>query len=173
MIRKLLAVFTLLTLLAGCKKDESTRSSGIDTIDNTVYKTTTYYSLGFSFSMAKKISNLSVPGPDITLYLDNSNSFSFLTNNYLPSIYKIGDYSDQAAAVSAFNGLKTIGTYQWKDIADQLSANQVWIYRSNDEKYTKIRIISTLNEVRDGKSYGECTFEWLSQPDGSLTFPAK
>ena len=58
-------------------------------------------------------------------------------------------------------------------MADPINANQVWVYRTGTETYAKIRIISTVNEIRDDMPYGECTFEWVYQPDGSLTFPGK
>jgi hypothetical protein len=66
----------------------------------------------------------------------------------------------------------------WTDFADPVKPNQVWIYRSQGEKYAKIRIISTVNErrkdtsaLRDSVDYAECTFEWVYQPDGTITFP--
>jgi hypothetical protein len=58
-------------------------------------------------------------------------------------------------------------------MADPVTENQVWIYRSGNEKYAKIRIISTVNEIRENLPFGECRFEWLYQPDGSKTFPAR
>ena len=58
-------------------------------------------------------------------------------------------------------------------MADPVIANQVWVYRTGTETYAKIRIISTVNETRDDLPYGECTFEWVYQPDGSTTFPVK
>jgi hypothetical protein len=172
-------VFTLLALfiiLPGCTKKETIRTSGTDTIDNTVYQSTTYYAFGFSFSQAKKISNLVTPWPDIVLFVNNDNPVSRLTlqtENFKPSFYKLGDYPDAATAISAFNNLKTVGAYQWVDMADPVADNQVWVYRSNSEYYAKIRIISTVIDKTLTPVYGKCTFEWLYQPEGSLTFPGK
>jgi hypothetical protein len=56
-------------------------------------------------------------------------------------------------------------------MADPIKDNQVWIYKSGTETYTKFRIISTVNETRSNVPYGECTFQWVYQPDGSTTFP--
>jgi hypothetical protein len=174
---KRLSLFLLLFQgLISCTKVEDTRTSGTDTIDNTTYQSTTYYVYGFSFSQAKQVSTMKNPGPDITIYVNQDNTPFRLTlqsNNLNPSFFRIGDYADEAAAKTAFDNLKTVPAAQWTDMADPIAPNQVWIYRSGDEKYAKIRIVSTKNEVRQLIPYGECTFQWVFQPDGSTTFPAK
>lgn len=166
-----------LSALSGCTKVEPTRTSGIDTIDNTTYQSTTYFVYGFSFSKAKLVSTNTNPGPDIIVYVNIDNLPHRLTlqaNNLKPSFYKVGDFADEETARSAFNNLKTVSVSQWEDMADPINANQVWVYRTGgSECYAKIRISSTKNEIRNIIPYGECTFEWLYQPDGSLTFPGK
>jgi hypothetical protein len=176
MKRSILFLFLALLVFSGCRKDDATRTSGIDSIDNTIYGTGPYYAKGFSFSGATKISTLDNPGPDIVIYVNSVNTVSTLTfqaNNLDPSFYKIGDYPDAASAITAFNDLKSVGTYQWVDMAEPVNSNQVWLYRSGNEQYAKIRIISTKNEIRNNLPFGECTFQWVYQPDGSLTFPGK
>jgi hypothetical protein len=176
MKRTLVILLTSILLAVGCKKDDTPRTSGIDTIDNTLYGTGPYYANGFSFSKAAKISTLENPGPDIIIYVNIDQPPSRLTfqaNNLKPSFYKAGDYADEGAAKSAFDNLKTVPAAQWVDMADPIADNQVWIYRSGSEHYTKIRIISTVNEIRENINYGECRFEWRYQPDGSSTFPSK
>lgn len=163
-------------MLYGCTKAEPTRTSGIDTIDNIIYSPNDPYVYGFSFSAAKLISTKSDPGPDIVLFVSKENNISRLTlqaNNLKPSFYKAGDYQDEQTAISAFKDLKTIDVPQWQEMADPVAVNQVWIYRTGRDKYTKFRVVSTKNEIRDLISYGECTFEWLYQADGSLTFSGK
>jgi hypothetical protein len=178
-MKRLLFIFLLfLTILSGCKKAETIPTSGTDTIDNTGYQNaTTYYALGFSFSQAKKISNLSQPGPDITLIVNQDNPAStrltLMVDNFKRSYFKIGDFTNEVSSVAAFNNLKTVGTYQWVDLADTIKANQVWLYRTGRDQYAKFRIVSAKNEVRNSKPYGECTFQWVFQPDGSSTFPGK
>lgn len=162
----------ILAFFTGCTKVEPVRTSGIDKIDNTVYQSTSYYSYGFSFSTAKLVSNVSQTC-DIVLYVNSDNPtrrITFQANNLKPSFYKLGDYADEAAAIAAFDNLKTVSVTTWSDMADPVSPNQVWIYRSGSDKYTKIRIISTVNEIRSTLPYGECTFRWVYQPDGSATF---
>ena len=165
-----------LSVFAACTKPEPIRTSGIDTIDNTIYKTSGYFAYGFSFDKANLITTNANPGPDLILFINTDNLVSRLTfqvNSLNPSFYKSGDYADEAAAMAAFDNLKTVSVTQWLDMADPILPNQVWIYRSGGDKYAKIRIISTKNEMRLNIPYGECTFQWVYQTDGSLTFPAK
>lgn len=176
MKKTLFILLGIFLILAGCTKKEPTRTSGIDTIDNITYFSTTYFNYGFSFSSAKLRSTNLNPGPDITLYVNVDNitpRLTLQTNNLKPSFYKYGDFADETTAKSAFDNLKTVSVPQWTDMADPINASQVWIYRSGTDTYTKFRIISTVNETRQSIPYGECSFQWVYQPDGSLTFPGK
>ena len=176
MKRTLYIILAMVFALPACTKTEPTRTSGTDKIDNITYQSSTYYVYGFSFSQAKLISTINNPGPDITMYVNVDNLPARLTlqaNNLKPSFSKVGDFADETAAITAFNNLKTVSVTQWSDMADPVKANQVWIYRSGSEYYTKFRIVSTVNEIRQTIPYGECTFQWVYQPDGSSTFPGK
>lgn len=173
---KKLSYILLLFIIAlvSCEKDIKVRTSGTDTIDNTTYTGATYFVYGFSFSTGKLVSTESNPGPDITVYVNKDNTPYRLTlqaNNLKPSFYKVGDYADENSAKAAFDDLKSISVSQWTDMADPVAPNQVWVYRSGAEEYTKIRITSTINEMRQLIAYGECTFQWVHQPDGTMTFP--
>ena len=176
MKRLFIILIISLALIAGCKKDEAVRTSGTDTIDNIILKSNTYYAIGFSFSKSAKVSTLENPGPDIVLYVDSDSQppkLSFQANNFLDSFSKYGEFADAATASQAFNSIASLPSVTWTGIADALRANQVWIYRTTAEQYAKIRIISVVNETRNSIPYGECTFEWVFQPDGSTTFPVK
>ena len=174
-MKRPVVIFSIIMLvLAACTKVEPTRTSGTDTIDNITYSGTTFFVYGFSFSTAKLVSTESNPGPDIIVYVNKDNTPYRLTlqaNNLKPSFYKVGDFADETAATAAFENLKTVSVTQWEEMADPIEENQVWIYRSNAETYTKLRIVSTVNEMRQLIAYGECRFQWVHQPDGSLTFP--
>ena len=178
-MRKIAVIFfVIFSILQSCTKKEPTRTSGVDTIDNITYFSTTYYQYGFSFSSASLVSTNLNPGPDITIYVNvdtvTKPRLTLQTNKYKPSFYKVDDFPDEATAKSAFDNLKTVPVAQWLYMADPINANQVWIYRSSEtEHYTKIRIVSIVNQTRQGVAYGECSFQWVYQPDGSLTFPAK
>jgi hypothetical protein len=177
-MKKMVYIFlTLLIILPGCTKKEPTRTSGIDTIDNTNHFSTTYFQYGFSFSGANLVATYPSPGPDITLIVNFNDTgtprLTLQADNLLPSFYKVGDFADETTAKSAFDNLKTVSVTQWQNIADPIIPNQVWIYRSGTAHYAKIRIVSIVNETRQSVPYGECTFQWVYQPDGTSTFPGK
>ena len=175
MKRSIIILSALLLVLSGCTKKEPVRTSGTDTIDNITYFSVTYYNYGFSFSKAKLVSTNVNPGPDITLFVTQDNSgnpiLTLQADNLNPSFYKVGDYADEASAKTAFDNLKTVSVSQWQDMANPVTNNQIWIYRSGTNNYTKFRIVSTVNETRQSVPYGECSFQWEYQPDGTTTFP--
>jgi hypothetical protein len=168
--------FLFAAVLISCTKPEPTPTSGISTIDNTIYKPLDPFVYGFTFSKAELVSTKANPGPDILLFVNIDNSQHRLTlqaNNLKPSYYKVGEFADEAAAKTVFDNLKTFSATEWLDMADPIIANQVWLCRTGNDCYAKIRIISTINEVRQLVPYGECTFQWQYQPDGSSTFQDK
>lgn len=167
----LILLATLLSLIS-CGKDDTIETSGTVTIDNTRFLSQTYYVYGFLFSQAKLVTTTATTPPDITVDSDGTNIF-FQANNFKPSFHKSGEYADEASAKTAFSSLTTASITQWEEWANPIKANQVWIYRSGSEHYAKIRIISIVSEIRSDRPYAECTFEWVYQPDGTLTFPEK
>lgn len=177
MIKRLLLIIVFFgTVISGCTKVEPTRTSGTDTIDNIIYQPNDPFVYGFSFSIASLVSTKANPKPDILLYVNVDNLPHRLTlqvSSLKPSFFKVGDFADEATAKAAFDNLKTVSVTQWTDMADPLLSNQVWIFRTGADRYVKIRIKNTVNEVRQLIPYGECTFQWLYQPDGSSTFPGK
>ncbi len=99
--------------------------------------------------------------------------FILQTGAGLNGFYLAGEYADEATARQAFNNLTAPVVTQWEEWANPVKPNQVWVYRSADEHYAKIRIASVFSESRSPRNYAECTLEWVYQPDGSLTFPGK
>ena len=170
----LLAIFLILT---GCKKDKTPSLSGTVTIDNNLEGNdkTGYYAYGFSFVLAKKVSTVDNPPPDITIDNDGTPANLVLqANNFKDSFYKAGEFADATAAQQAFKNLTSLPVPQpayWSEWAYLIKPNQIWIYRSGTEHFSKFRIISTNSEPRVPRDFAECTFEWVYQPDGSLTFP--
>ncbi len=168
-------LFLLLCLVPSCKKDKVIPISGTVTINNKLVfanNAQTYIGYGFTFSKADLVSINANPGPDITIESDGTN-LSFQANNLKDSFYKAGEYPDAATASAEFDKLTSLSVLQWAGMASPVRPNQIWIYRTGDEHFAKLRVISTISEVRDSRDYAECTFEWCYQPDGSLTFPAK
>ena len=174
-------IFIILILsaafLGACSKKSTVRTYGIDTIDNLRYNTIAYEVYGFSFSQAKLVgTNASSYDIIVDLYndiIDVQPRPALQANNLKPSFFKIADYGTEDEAKTAFDNLKTVPQpQQWLDIADYIAANQIWIYRSDNEKYTKIRIVEVKNEKMEKYvDYAECKFQWVHQPDGSVNFP--
>jgi hypothetical protein len=162
-------------LLSGCKKDTSPRLSGTDTINNTLSKDPPYFVMGFSFSAAKKISTLKSPLDVFTInaYPGNFDKTYFDCQNYENSFYKVGVYPDAGAAELAFNNLTSFNVTQWEVTGDSVKTNQIWLFKTSNGTYAKFLITGTVGEIRNTRAYVECTFEWVYQPDGSTTFPAK
>jgi hypothetical protein len=175
-MRKHLLLILLLSLFlqVSCKKDDTPDTSGIATIDNTRTLDQTYYVYGFLFAEAKKASTLDSPPPDITVDSDGTNLL-LMADNYKDSFYLAGEYNNASAAQNAFNSLTsaTISETDWVGMASPIKENQIWIYRSGTGHFAKIRIITLIAEIRSGNPYAECRFQWVYQPDGSLTFPGK
>lgn len=174
-MRRIVFIISLL-LITACTKEREPDRSGIASIDNTLYGSGTsgYYAIGFSFGKAEKVSTIPAPGPDITI--DNDGSLANLilqANNFKDSFWKAGEYSNEAAAVTAFRQLVSPVIERWEVWAFGIKPNQVWVYRSGTDKYAKLRVISTVSEMRSGRAYAEITFEWVYQPDGTLSFPSK
>ncbi|HPC98522.1 MAG TPA: hypothetical protein P5257_06340 [Bacteroidales bacterium] len=169
-----------IVFLTGCTKESGPVYSGTMTINNKPVATTpTYYTEGFHVPTGKKVADInnsrdiisvaSVFGPaDYTPIKIN-----FITNNFKNAFFRFGGYSSSQEAVASFNNLKQFTPPLWTELGDSVAANQIWLYRTDDDRYAKIRIISTLHEKRPDmpRPYAECTFEWVFQPDGTMTFP--
>jgi hypothetical protein len=179
-MRNCLFFILLLSLLfqVSCKKDETPPTSGTVTIDNITTLGQTYYVYGFLFSEAKKVSTLGDPVDVITISaeVDINNvitRITFSANTYKESFFLFGEYSDATSASLAFKNLTSFSNPQWIDPPVTVKLNQIWLFRTTQNKYAKIRVVNTVAEKRNNIPYAECTFEWEYQPDGTLTFPGK
>lgn len=179
MKRSVLTGLFIFLLLTSCNKDDSPDTSGTVTINNEASFGNTWFINGFSITTGEKVSTENDPLDVITIMGTKDNSILkcyFDTRNYISSFFLYGQYDDEATCKGAFKNLVTINLpLQWTSIGDNLKENQIWLFRTSNENYAKIRIISTI--VRESTTltfpYAECTFEWVYQPDGTLTFPAR
>jgi hypothetical protein len=167
-----------LLVLSSCKKNETPQTSGTVTIDNITTLGQTYYVYGFLFSEAKKVSTLGDPVDVITISaeVDINNVITRITfnaNTYKESFFLFAEYSDATSASLAFKNLTTFSNPQWINPPVTVKLNQIWLFRTTQNKYAKIRVVNTVAEKRNNIPYAECTFEWEYQPDGTLTFPGK
>jgi hypothetical protein len=174
-----LILFLLLISISGCKKDDKNKNSGTITIDNEPVTTPTYYIYGLHVPTGQKVSILNSSLDVITIMgADNNGTIElyFDTENYQSSFYLFGQYQDLASCKTAFKNLISFSEpLPWTDTGDNVMPNQIWLYKTSNEKYAKIRVISTFSETRPYMPfpYAECNFEWVYQPDGTLTFPGK
>ncbi len=169
-------ILILLLLLPGCgEKDPS--FSGTVTINNELSESIPYYSLGFSFSKGTKVSTIDTPEPDVTVeagVLEGGVAVeAFLSANTLdPSFALYGTYGSVNEAKNAFNGLASFGILTYQYFGSPLAVNQIWVVRTRDGNYAKIRIIETELDTDQDPDFASCTFEWVYQPEGTKTFPA-
>lgn len=159
----------------GCKKDDSTKDSGIATIDNTIYGQNVYYAIGFSFDEGKTLPTHQEPQPDITVHAITDNNGD-VTGAYLdtpillPPFSIAGEFDNSQDASDFFESLLVIGSPEWLPSANPVKENQVWIFKTGKGNYAKFRVISLLLEKRGDTPYAQIKFEWQLQPDGSTIF---
>jgi len=175
MKKSVVIVILLALFIVSCEKNGRVSNSGTVTINNDLFFDNgiqAYIIYGFLFPEGRLVSIFASPPPDITIDSDGTN-LSLEANNLNNSFYLYNSFTNETQAKEAFKNLTSLTVSQWAGSAIPLNANQIWIYRSGSEHYTKIRIISTESGEVSGRDYAECTFEWVYQPDGTLTFPAK
>lgn len=173
---RLIPALVLMLLFTGCGRDDQ-KNSGTITLTSELYDAGSYYyALGLSFDEAKEVPTLPDQyRADITVQAGSLTAegpaVAYLSANTLnPPFALAGEYASESEAKNAFNGLKSPGAVTWIDLATPLKANQVWVVRSRDNKYAKLRIIS-VTLATTPQLLANCRFDWVYQPDGTATFP--
>ena len=178
-MRKLFFIVMIAVMASACSKDkDAVPVSGTVTLSSkSIESGGTFYIQGYTFSTASFTRTTSTPKPDITLLHETDLAGDYVRSyfaafTFLPSFRLYGEYGTAIEAEAAFDALTTVsGGAAWLETGDGLAINQIWIVRTAEEKYAKIRIISleVLSAVSPVNS--ECKFEWVFQPDGTTTFP--
>ncbi len=169
----------LLFMLVGCKKNSTAPLSGTITINNILNGSGPYYAMGFEVTSGKTVSTLKSPLDVITINADfdinyNVRKIYLATSNFNNSFYRYGKYVDASSATAAFGNLKSFTEpSSWAETGDSIKPNQIWIYKTSNSAFVKLKVTATVAEKRDSKPYAECTFDWVYQPDGTYTFPQK
>ena len=172
----LIAVFLMLN---ACDREDPVQYSGTVTLTNEVSFGPTYYTYGLSITTGEMVSMVNDPLNVITIMgtEDDGNYICYFeTGNYQNSFYLYDQYPDETTCKNAFNNLTSFTLpLQWEGLGYDVKENQIWLYRTSNEKYAKIRVISTSAEADDTRHYPyvTCTLEYVYQPDGTLTFPMK
>jgi len=169
-------IIVLLLLHSGCEGGKDKPLSGTVTVTSELFGTGPYYSFGFSFALAEKVTTLSTPAPDVSVEAavipGNSAFVPILSANTLrPSFGFKGEYASENEAIAVFNALTDAGIPSWSDMGEPLKANQIWVIRTGDTKYAKIRTTAVSLEMTGDGPVARCTFQWVYQPDGSTVFP--
>ncbi|MDX9728854.1 MAG: hypothetical protein RBT50_06295 [Bacteroidales bacterium] len=167
----------VMLVFSGCGGEEQ-QTSGTITLTNELYDGGSYYyAMGLSFDEAKEVPTLpDAYRADITLMAGAVTSggpvLPFLSSNTLdPPFALVSNHITAAESVSAFRALKTVGSYTWIDLAAPISTNQVWVVKTRDGTYAKLRIVSLTLDTSVTPAVATCKLEWVWQPDGSATFP--
>ncbi|MEE4115072.1 MAG: hypothetical protein V2I37_02835 [Marinilabiliaceae bacterium] len=169
------SMLVVLIVLAACSKNDNDRYHGVDTIDNKLYGSTTYYALGFSFELGKLTSTLEAPAPDITIHVNtdvdgNITGKYINTPNLIESFALAASLPGVAEAEDYFDSLLDAGNPAWFASATNVAENQVWIYKTAKGNYVKFRIIELNTDNAASPPFVEMKFEWRIQPDGSPLF---
>ena len=172
----ILILICLPILFSGCKKNNEPVYTGIVTIDNTIYPTgNNYYAVGFSFELGKKIKTTEEPGADLVVLAAPSgmaiDSVYLDTSNLTESFALAGEFTTSQEAKDFYNSLTRVESYNWTLVAGDIADNQVWIFKTREGHYVKIRLIDVIGEMQGSVPYAEVEFQWRIQPDGSATFP--
>jgi hypothetical protein len=169
-------IIVLLLLFTGCKGEKDIPRSGTITLTNELFGTSVYYSYGLSFSLGEKVTSLNDPEPDITveegiIYGGTVEEAFFSVNTLDPAFALYGTYGTENEAVAAYSALTSFSTMTWVNFGSPLSVNQIWLVRTREDTYAKVRVKEVILDTTN--DFASCTFEWAYQPDGTKTFPAK
>jgi len=174
---RIILVLVILLFLTGCGGDKQ-KTSGTITLSSELFDGGSYYyAMGLSFDEAREVpTQPDQYRADIVLgagpVTTGGPVVAYLSANTLnPPFALAGTYGTPAEASDAFKALRTLGSYTWVDLAAPLAANQVWVIKTRDANYAKLRIISVTLDITGNDPVATCTLEWVWQPDGSATFP--
>ncbi len=178
MNRWFIPALALMLMFAGCGGDDQKTSGTIILSSELLDSGSYYYAMGLSFDEAGEVpTQPDQYRADIILGagpVGGGPSVAYLTaNTFTPPFALAGEYGSESLAKNAFSELKSVGSYTWVEFAAPLAADQVWVVKTRDAKYAKLRIISVMLNTSVTPAVATCSLEWVWQPDGSSTFPAK
>ncbi len=179
MNRLLLLSALLLFAFSGCEKEEGPDTSGEATLtSDRILEGSTYSIYGFSFEQGKMIKyNPAGEGiiPDFFILPKTGtggqiNGALLDSPNQNKSFSLTAEFSDSLLALQYFEQYKNVIDSNYVFLADPLNENQIWTFRTRDNKFCKILIKEMKAFVKNSENYAETTFLWEFQPDGSMEF---
>lgn len=179
-IHKLYLVTTVFYLFLSCAKpmeiiipdDPVYPTSGSACIDSRIVDN---LRSGFRFAVADTIyyPNSNQLYPDVALRVStvSGTSLEFFAVEVRPAFKLALSLSAPDSAALYFDSLLTISdTTGFTYSGPGVDQHQIWLVRTNMNKYAKILITT---DTIDIDNIGKISFNWVYQPDGSLTFPAQ
>ncbi len=176
-------IIVSLLIYMGCDNSiehAKSKTAGEITLNNDEYNSKIF---GFSFSTADLIEypNSESLTPDIILMAEldgNGNTKSIYLSSCMQtkqSFILMEQFSDLESAENYFYTLSEASEDGYEIYALQVKEYQVWSVKTVDDKYGKILILNTERDENILKpistnSYGEVTFRWVYQPNGSKKF---
>ena len=95
----------------------------------------------------------------------------FDSPNVYSSFVLVGSFSDAGEALYFFNNYMEASDTSFTELASPLQINQVWLFKTNSEKFAKLLIKDVQYYLKDITPFAEVKFKWVFQPDGSKQFP--
>ncbi len=176
------SILLLFFLISGCDNSvvPITKTSGENTI-NTKVVDSKY--TGFSFSQGGNIiyPNANNILPDIIVLVNTDENGNILgiyfnsSSSLKPTFNIIKTFNDADSAKVFFNNFSEVPDSNYVDLALPVRVNQIWSVKTVDDKFGKILILHT-DAYADNSNqssptlYGEATFKWNYQPNGSRNF---
>ncbi len=179
-----LIVTTALLIGGGCKDDGAgpgpTPTSGRATL-NTRY--VNHQASGFSFDRAAIVVFPNWQGtlPDLCAFVQINQPgrvigvFFTRPDSFVQTFCLLRQFVSLDSAQAYFQSVTEIPDTTYTDLALTLSAGQIWAVKTRRATFAKILIRHTLAFVDSSAPglptpYGEATFDWAYQPDGTKRF---
>jgi len=137
--------------------------------------------VGFSFSQAAIITypNTSDKIPDLFVQVHTEESGEvkgvfFTADTLVPTFALIANPSTSDSAQAQFDTLNTIpDSLKYSSLALPIQRNQIWVVHTRRNTYALLLVLATtayIDSTNNNTPYGEATFAWEYQPNGTRQF---
>ena len=193
-MRVILTVLVSFFLVVSCTSNECTSpevqapTSGRAVLDGVVRRDRDgrFYTSGFSFEQGEvlQVTDPNEPVADIHLLFTYSaegefTGLAFSGGGMVPEFSHIARVEDAGEARAAFDSTRCIpDDAYFSSFVMPLRVYDIWAVKTVDGRFGKVLLTKTFwckqewdsAGVRVSRAYGEITFDWVFQPDGSTCF---
>jgi len=179
----MIKIFSFLILstifLGGCHKKDQVKTSGEATLNSDrILEGSTYTIQGFSLVSGEVVSfnpesTQNIPDLFVLPIADQQGNVTgafFDSPNIYASFALVDSFSDAKEALNFFNNYREVKVDSYTELATPLQSNQVWVFKTNAGKFSKLLILDVQFYLKDITPYAEVKFKWAYQPDGSMRF---